>query len=185
MEVSLRRSPVAFDLVPHGGLWWWNSKHLPVPLFSGDPETLMDKTGTQIDLLKRISDVRILDLLCNKKVMSCPFAGKDCAGEIQTCKEGFSDPGTFPTKDCILQKRYRPLGGTTIAKIGPKVVSCDALMPTAIFVRGTAALFAEFRYTKRKAGTGCPSRSSSAGSTTRSSASICGRPPTWRDFQCQ
>jgi hypothetical protein len=108
-KIVLRRSPLGSDLVAAGGLWWWNSRQLPVPMFSGDVESIMDMRGAQSELLMRISDVRILELLCNGKVLSCPLAGKNCPGEKEFCKNGFSDPRTFPTEQCELRHRYGSL----------------------------------------------------------------------------
>jgi hypothetical protein len=108
-KVIVRRSPLGSDLVAAGGLWWWNSRRLPWPVFSGDMETFSDLRGTQDDILCRISDVRILELLCNRKVISCPLAGKNCPGERQFCNDGFGDPRAFPTEQCMLRHRYGSL----------------------------------------------------------------------------
>jgi hypothetical protein len=108
-KIVVRRTPLGSDLIAAGGLWWWNSRQLPVPKFSGDLESMVDLPRAQSELLMRISDVRILELLCNGKVASCPFAGKNCPGEREFCSNGFSDPRAFPTEQCMLRRRYGSL----------------------------------------------------------------------------
>jgi hypothetical protein len=105
-KVVVRRSPLGSDLVAAGGLWWWNSRKLPEPMFSGDIESLTDSRQAQTELLTRISDVRILELLCNGKAISCPLAGKNCPGERPSCNDGFGDPKGFPAEQCMLRHRY-------------------------------------------------------------------------------
>jgi hypothetical protein len=105
-NIVIRRSPLGSTILERSGLWWWNSRQLPVPLFSGDFASLMDVAAAQAVVLSRICDLRILDLLCHKKVMSCPIVGKNCAGEMQSCRDGIRDLMVFPREQCTIRHRY-------------------------------------------------------------------------------
>ncbi|WP_316193257.1 MULTISPECIES: hypothetical protein [unclassified Bradyrhizobium] len=110
-NVSVRRSPLQVDFIQGGGLWWWNSSRLPVSVFTTDIDSVVDVRKTRGQLMVRISDLRLLDHLCNGKVMFCPFIGKDCEGETAICRSGFDDVKNLPKENCVLRHRYAPVCG--------------------------------------------------------------------------
>jgi hypothetical protein len=104
-KVFVRRVPLGSSLID--GFWWSNSRQLPRLSFTSDIETVQDEKAATLGLVTRVSDVRVLELLCNGRAISCPFAGHDCPGEKPICRNGFDSHKPLPKEQCILRDRYQ------------------------------------------------------------------------------
>jgi hypothetical protein len=104
-KVFVRRAPLGSSLID--GFWWSNSRQLPRLSFTSDIETGREQEAAALALVSRVSDVRVFDLLCNGRAISCPFAGHDCPGEKPICRSGFNSHKLFPREQCILRDRYQ------------------------------------------------------------------------------
>lgn len=104
-KVFVRRVPLGSSLVD--GFWWWNSRQLPRLSFTSDFEIGKDPQAAAMELIARISDVRVLEMHCNRRRISCPLAGHGCPGEKPVCRDGFDSPKPLPTEQCMLRGRYQ------------------------------------------------------------------------------
>jgi hypothetical protein len=104
-KVIVRRVPLGSSLID--GFWWSNSRQLPRLSFTTDIETGTNQQAAALEMATRVSDTRVLELLCNGRTISCPFTGHGCAGEKPICRDGFNSPKPLPKEQCILRDRYQ------------------------------------------------------------------------------